>query len=210
MVFNSLINRIITSFTLILLFGFILIFYDTYLKFLVYLIYTIIFLELIIYIRKNMYFFLISIIYLFISLICFELYFRNFYIKEEFLFTIMLVIVFDIASYAFGTKFGILKILPAVSPNKTFIGLISGFITAFILGFSTNYYYKIFETVLLIYFIFFTLISAFIGDIVESIIKRKCNLKNSSNFLPGHGGFFDRFDSLIMVFIWLFSFNLII
>ena len=40
--------------------------------------------------------------------------------------------------------------------------------------------------------------SAFVGDILESIFKRNSNIKNSSNFLPGHGGFFDRFDSFLM------------
>ena len=45
------------------------------------------------------------------------------------------------------------------------------------------------------------IISAFLGDVFESLIKRNVNLKNSSNLLPGHGGFFDRFDSFIMVII---------
>jgi len=43
--------------------------------------------------------------------------------------------------------------------------------------------------------------SAIIGDIIESIIKRNLSLKDISNFLPGHGGFFDRFDSFLFVFI---------
>ena len=135
------------------------------------------------------------------------MYFTTYYIKEKFLYTILLVIIFDIASYILGEKFGRLKILPIISPNKTYFGLISGFMTAFILGSLINYYYKIFETVLMLYFIFFTLSSAFLGDIIESLFKRKSHLKNSSNFLPGHGGFFDRFDSLIMVFMFLFLFN---
>ena len=41
------------------------------------------------------------------------------------------------------------------------------------------------------------ILSSFTGDIIESFFKRKNNIKNSSNFLPGHGGFFDRFDSFI-------------
>ena len=210
MVFKNIVNRIITSFILIFLFGLVLLFYDTYLKVLAYLIYLFIFLELIFYFRKNIYIFFISVIYLFISLICLDSYFRNYFIKEEFVYTIILVIIFDIASYIFGTKFGRLKILPTISPNKTYFGLISGFITAFILGSLSNSYYKFFETSLMIFFILFTLIFAFLGDIVESIFKRKSNIRNSSNFLPGHGGFFDRFDSLIMVVMWLFLFNFII
>ena len=42
------------------------------------------------------------------------------------------------------------------------------------------------------------IILSFLGDVIESYFKRINNLKNSSNFLPGHGGFFDRFDSFIL------------
>jgi phosphatidate cytidylyltransferase len=147
---------------------------------------------------------------LFISLACLELYFRIYFIREELLYTIILIIIFDVTSYVLGTKFGKLKILPVISPNKTYYGLISGILVTFILGILLNYFYRLFEFDLMIFFIIFTLISAFIGDITESYFKRKCNLINSSNLLPGHGGFFDRFDSLIMVVIWLFFFNLII
>ena len=115
-------------------------------------------LELILYFRKNIYIFCASLIYMFFSLICLEFYFKNFYIKENFLYTIVLVIIFDIASYIFGIKFGRLKILPLISPNKTYFGLISGFITAFILGSLSNSYYKFFETSVLVFFILFTFI----------------------------------------------------
>ena len=54
------------------------------------------------------------------------------------------------------------------------------------------------------------ILSAFLGDIIQSYLKRKSLLKNSSNFLPGHGGFFDRFDSLLMVFIFLVFLNIIL
>ena len=53
----------------------------------------------------------------------------------------------------------------------------------------------------LIIFIFIIIISALIGDLIESFFKRKSNLKNSSEFIPGHGGVFDRFDSFIFSII---------
>ena len=53
----------------------------------------------------------------------------------------------------------------------------------------------------LMIFIFIIIISAFIGDLIESFFKRKSNLKNSSEFIPGHGGVFDRFDSFIFSII---------
>ena len=58
-----------------------------------------------------------------------------------------------------------------------------------------------------IFLINFIIIFAFIGDILESYFKRKNKLKNSSNFLPGHGGFFDRLDSFILAIIFLFIYK---
>ena len=210
MEFKNLIKRIITSFILIFIFSILILFYDEYLKFFIYFIYLFIIYEIILYFKKNIYIFLISLIYIFISLICFYIYLKNYYVKEEFFYIITLIIIFDIISYVFGKKFGKIKILPIISPNKTYFGLISGLLITFILGILLNYYLYIFNTDLIIFYILLVLISAFIGDVIESLLKRKCNLKNSSEFLPGHGGFFDRFDSMVMVFIFLLFFKLII
>jgi len=204
MVFNNFINRTITSFILLFIFSFLIIFYDSYIKYLTYLIYLIIFIEILIFFRSNFLIFILSLIYLFFSLFSLNFYFNSYYIKEEFLFVILLVIIFDITSYIFGSKFGKLKILPAISPNKTFFGFFSGVLCTIFLGFLINYFFKFITIEFMFYYILVILISAFLGDIIESFLKRKSNLKNSSKLLPGHGGFFDRFDSIIMVFISLF------
>ena len=52
-----------------------------------------------------------------------------------------------------------------------------------------------------IFFVILIIISSFFGDVFESIFKRLNHLKNSSNFLLSHGGFFDRFDSFILCII---------
>ena len=208
--YKDLIQRIITSFVLISIFSILIIFFDAYLKFFIYFIYLFIIFEIIFYFKKNIYILLTSLVYIFISLTCFNIFFNNFYIKEEFIYIITLVIIFDIISYVFGKKFGKLKILPIISPNKTYFGLISGLIITFIIGILLNYYFYIFNTYLMIFFIILLLLSSFIGDVIESLFKRKCNLKNSSEFLPGHGGFFDRFDSIVIVFIFLLLFKLLI
>ena len=54
----------------------------------------------------------------------------------------------------------------------------------------------------LIIYVFFIIFSSFIGDIIESYFKRKNNIKNSSGFIPGHGGIFDRFDSFLFSIIF--------
>ena len=54
----------------------------------------------------------------------------------------------------------------------------------------------------LIIFICLIILTAFIGDIIESIFKRINNLKNSSELIPGHGGLFDRFDSFLFSIIF--------
>ena len=141
MAFKDLNNRIITSFIFFFIFFFIIIFYDVYLKFFIYFIYLAIIFELFLYFRINIYIFFISLIYVFISLIFLDSYLRNYYIKEEFIYTISLVVIFDVVSYTFGTKFGKLKILSSISPNKTYIGFFSGFIITFIVGSLYNYYY---------------------------------------------------------------------
>ena len=207
MVFNNFINRTITSFILLFIFSFLIIFYDSYIKYLTYLIYLIIFIEILIFFRSNFLIFILSLIYLFFSLFSLNFYFNSYYIKEEFLFVILLVIIFDITSYIFGSNFGKLKILPAISPNKTFFGFFSGLLCTIFLGFLINYFFKFITIEFMFYYILVILISAFLGDIIESFLKRKSNLKNSSKLLPGHGGFFDRFDSIIMVFISLFLFK---
>tara|TARA_B100001057_G_scaffold500228_1_gene614159 strand:- start:622 stop:999 length:378 start_codon:yes stop_codon:yes gene_type:complete len=109
---------------------------------------------------------------------------------------ILVVVSLDIFSYIFGIKFGKTK-LTHISPNKTYEGLVGGALTSFILGLLFSYYLDININTELIIFILFVILNSFIGDIIESFFKRKNNLKNSSEFIPGHGGVFDRFDSFL-------------
>ena len=118
----------------------------------------------------------------------------------------------DSAAYYGGTAFGKHKLFPRVSPKKSWEGAIFGFI--FSVG--TLILAKV---IVLNYLssadaIFIGIIIGIfgqLGDLVESLIKRDSDVKDSSSFIPGHGGFFDRFDSLlfsapaIWVYLKLFS-----
>ena len=150
--------RIPFAFILILIFTIIITKYSNYINIFVYPIYLIILLEIIISFRKNLFIFFISLIYLFFSLICFKLYLSSFYNSNEFFFTIILVIIFDIFSYIFGSTFGRIKILPSISPNKTLLGLIAGFVVAFSFGYLFNNYYHFLDKTLSILFMYETVV----------------------------------------------------
>tara|TARA_B000000532_G_scaffold123529_1_gene99070 strand:+ start:138 stop:641 length:504 start_codon:yes stop_codon:yes gene_type:complete len=110
------------------------------------------------------------------------------------------VFISDIAAYIFGNIFGGPKLFSSVSPNKT----LSGFIAAFILGilwfilftlnFSNSFNFKN------IFVGFGIVLLSILGDLFISFLKRKANMKDTGFFIPGHGGFLDRADSILPIF----------
>ena len=104
----------------------------------------------------------------------------------------------DSAAYFIGSAIGKHKLFPRVSPNKSWEGAIAGFVFAIIT-------LVVLKTVLLDFLSWMDIIAfgiiigifGQIGDLVESLIKRDAGVKDSSNLIPGHGGIFDRFDSLL-------------
>ncbi|MBL7014504.1 MAG: phosphatidate cytidylyltransferase [Candidatus Marinimicrobia bacterium] len=106
----------------------------------------------------------------------------------------------DSAAFFFGSHWGKKKIFPRVSPKKSFVGSIAGFIASLI-TMNMFYYFGLLGTLFTSYDIFiFSLITGVlgqIGDFVESLIKRDAGVKDSGTILRGHGGILDRFDSLI-------------
>ena len=98
-----------------------------------------------------------------------------------------------------------------ISPNKTLEGIIGGLFFSLIFTYLYSSYYDINYDLFLLFMTIILVISCFLGDIIESYFKRKNNLKNSSNFLPGHGGFLDRFDSFIFsIMIFTVTYNYIL
>ena len=113
---------------------------------------------------------------------------------------ILIVISFDIFSYIIGKNFG-KNNFTKISPNKTYEGLFGGALASIFLSLLFSFIFGITINIELLFYIFLIILSAFIGDIIESFFKRKNNLKNSSEFIPGHGGVFDRFDSFLFAII---------
>ena len=153
----------------------------------------------------------IILLYLFSSFICFAIYFFNFFDYLIFNIFVFTIIFFDTFSYFTGKLFGKNNIFKFISPKKTLEGYLGGIFftnTLFIFYFNFFNIEIVFNKfIILINLIIFISI---IGDLIESYFKRINNIKDSSKFLPGHGGYFDRFDSFIasIILLTLFSFIL--
>jgi len=103
----------------------------------------------------------------------------------------------DVSQYVWGKLFGKHKIIPKVSPNKTWEGFIGGLITiTLVAGFVAPYLTPFTELQGFIAGMLIS-VSGFFGDVVISSVKRDLHIKDSGNLLPGHGGILDRMDSLI-------------
>jgi phosphatidate cytidylyltransferase len=124
--------------------------------------------------------------------------FEDFNLK--FLWLILITWLTDIGGYIFGKLFGGPKLVK-ISPNKTWAGALGSLILsqlAFLIFFLDNSYK--FNVAIIFIQIFLSIVGQ-IGDILMSYIKRKNNKKDTSNFIPGHGGFLDRVDGLIWIII---------
>ena len=140
----------------------------------------------------------IGIVFLFISFFCIY----NLRINSEdnylfFLFIIVICISTDIGGYVFGKLFQGPK-LTKLSPNKTYAGVLGSFILSIFSMFIFNSIFN--EPILTKKLIFLTIVISFIsqlGDIIISYFKRKSNLKDTGNIIPGHGGLLDRIDGMI-------------
>ena len=116
--------------------------------------------------------------------------------NELVLFTFLVLSIFDAFSQISGQLLGKRKLVPSISPGKTVEGLAGGAVVAVgtsvllmsLTGISVS------GTLLLAAGI---TLFAFLGDLAASLFKRKFGVKDFSALLPGHGGFLDRFDSLI-------------
>lgn len=143
---------------------------------------------------------------------------REYFSESELLYTeggfliisIMVSIwVCDSAAFFIGTAFGKHKLFPRVSPNKSWEGAITGFVFAVITMVVAKA--TVIDQLTLTSSVIIGIIVGIIGqlgDLVESLVKRDAGVKDSSAIIPGHGGIFDRFDSLLLtapvVYLYLY------
>jgi len=113
------------------------------------------------------------------------------------LWTLALVWACDIGAYFAGRAIGGPKLAPAISPNKTWAGLIGGVIAASLFGALMHVEYGLAWRLTLATPVLAVLAQC--GDLFESWLKRQAGVKDSGTILPGHGGILDRLDGLVPV-----------
>ncbi|ATZ21503.1 phosphatidate cytidylyltransferase [Mesoplasma tabanidae] len=143
----------------------------------------------------------------------------------------LIVILTDTFAYIFGVAFGKHKMAPVISPKKSWEGAIGGFVTAFVVAvimailffffmnshavfkdYMSNIEENLGKGIVIFLYILLAALISFIGqlgDLFFSLIKRKNNIKDFSNLIPGHGGVLDRLDSFMLVFLFMYLFTLI-
>jgi len=108
---------------------------------------------------------------------------------------VTVVVSADIGGYLFGRLVGGPKILPRISPKKTWSGTLGGWFLAALVGVGFGYVSGLGAGIVVLSVV--TAMASQCGDVAESAIKRHSGSKDSSTLIPGHGGFLDRFDALI-------------
>lgn len=110
----------------------------------------------------------------------------------------------DAGAYLAGMKFGKHKLSPVVSPNKTYEGLIGGWIASIVgmllyaLVMQFAFKFKVNYLLTVLYGFLGAGVGVF-GDLCFSVVKRQTGIKDYGHIFPGHGGVLDRFDSMMLV-----------
>ncbi len=133
------------------------------------------------------------------------------YNHEIVLGSLLLLWATDIGAYFAGTKFGRRKLFERVSPKKSWEGAVGGAMSAALIAFLLGLYFQTYEPWQWFCIGAIIVVTGTYGDLVESLFKRSIAIKDSGSSIPGHGGFLDRFDGLllsapfIVTFLKLFS-----
>ena len=112
----------------------------------------------------------------------------------------------DSGAYIVGSLIGKNKLFSRISPGKTLEGFIGGAVSAYGVAFIISKYYLSIDSIDWLVIASILIVIGTLGDLVESLLKRSLNVKDSGTILPGHGGILDRFDSLILSSPFIFAY----
>jgi phosphatidate cytidylyltransferase len=104
----------------------------------------------------------------------------------------------DTGAYFAGTLFGKSKLFERISPKKSWEGFIGGAVLAMIFAYGLSRYFHTLTLAQWLIVGLIIIVGGTFGDLVESLLKRSIEIKDSGDALPGHGGFLDRFDGLLI------------
>ena len=134
-----------------------------------------------------------------LPVLSFGIHFQSDYWKEILGMLLIVTYTMDTGAWFVGKNFGKHKLWPAVSPKKTVEGFVGGLVIAAMCGsLAWWYFFDEFRWYYSAIFAFCGVISQ-VGDLAQSKLKREFEIKDSSNLIPGHGGVYDRIDSLIFL-----------
>lgn len=117
--------------------------------------------------------------------------------KALLVYLLFLIWASDIGAYLSGKMFGKHKLIPKVSPGKSWEGVLGGVLLALLISRIGMIYFVPVSTSYWFLLALITVIISIFGDLFISILKRRCHLKDTGTIIPGHGGVLDRLDSLI-------------
>lgn len=125
-------------------------------------------------------------------------YEKGHYNYEIILGSLLILWASDTGAYFAGTLFGKRKLFERISPKKSWEGFIGGALLAliFVFGLSQRFHSLTVEQWIIVGIII--IVGGTFGDLIESLLKRSIEIKDSGDTLPGHGGFLDRFDGLLI------------
>jgi phosphatidate cytidylyltransferase len=111
------------------------------------------------------------------------------------LFVLILVWVADMGAFFFGRRYGRLRLAPAVSPGKTWEGVLGGALLSSVVAVCGSIWFHI-PLAFFLPLCLTTVAFSIVGDLTESLLKRFAGVKDSGSVFPGHGGVMDRIDSV--------------
>lgn len=121
---------------------------------------------------------------------------------------VLVVVVSDVMGYFAGRILGGPKFWPAISPKKTWSGTVAGWLGAALVGF--GFWLNGDAPLGIVVLSPVVALAGQMGDIVESWIKRRTGVKDSSQLIPGHGGFMDRFDAMVGAVVLVMVLSLVL